>query len=63
MSDVATYLGDKAHWRGSDGFTHLLYEHVWISIVAMLIATAIALPVGLTLGHLRRGEVVAVNIA
>lgn len=63
LGDVATYLGDKAHWRGNDGFTQLLYEHVWISVVAVLVAAAVALPVGLTLGHLRRGEVLAVNIA
>ena len=63
LSDVATYLGDKASWRGSDGFTHLLYEHVWISAVAMAIACVLALPIGLGLGHLRRGELVAVNVA
>ena len=63
LRDVVTYLGDKAHWRGNDGFTRLLYEHVWISIVAVLLACAIALPIGLGLGHLRKGEVVAVNLA
>jgi osmoprotectant transport system permease protein len=63
LGDVATYLGDKASWRGSDGFTHLLYEHVWISIVATVVAAAIALPIGLGLGHARRGEVLAVNVA
>lgn len=63
LGDVATYLGDKASWRGSDGFTHLLYEHVWISIVATIVAAAIALPIGLGLGHARRGEVLAVNVS
>lgn len=63
LGDVATFLGDRASWRGSDGLTHLLYEHVWISVVAIVLACAIALPVGLALGHLRRGEIVAVNIA
>jgi len=63
LGDVATYLGDKAHWRGNDGFTPLLYEHVWISVVAVLVAAAVALPIGLSLGHLRRGEVIAVNVA
>ena len=63
LGDVATYLGDKASWRGSDGFTHLLYEHVWISIAATIVAAAIALPIGLGLGHARRGEVLAVNVS
>lgn len=63
LGDVATFLGDKASWRGSDGLTRLLYEHVWISVVAIALTCAIALPIGLTLGHLRRGELVAVNVA
>lgn len=63
LGDVATWLGDRANWRGSDGLVHLLGEHVSISLWAIAIACAIALPIGLGLGHLRRGEVVAVNVA
>jgi osmoprotectant transport system permease protein len=63
LSDVATWLGDRASWRGSDGLLHLLGQHVSISLWAIGIACAVALPIGLGLGHLRRGEVVAVNIA
>jgi osmoprotectant transport system permease protein len=63
LSDVATYLGDKASWRGSDGLVHLLAQHVWLSAIAVLIACAIALPIGLGLGHVRKGEVFAVNVA
>jgi osmoprotectant transport system permease protein len=63
LRDVGTYLGDKASWRGSDGLVHLLSQHVWLSGVAVALACAVALPVGLGLGHLRRGEVFAVNVA
>jgi osmoprotectant transport system permease protein len=63
LSDVFTFFNDLESWRGTDGLTHLLYQHVWISIVAMAIAMGIALPVGLVLGHLRRGETLAVNVA
>jgi osmoprotectant transport system permease protein len=63
LGDVADYLGDRASWRGSDGLTHLLGQHVSISLWAVVIASAVALPVGLVLGHLRRGQVFAVNVA
>lgn len=63
LGDVATFFGDRESWRGSDGLTHLLAQHLWISVVAMAIACAIALPIGLVLGHLRRGEAIAVNVA
>lgn len=63
LRDVATWLGDRASWRGSDGLVHLLAQHVWLSAVAVAVAAAIALPIGLGLGHARRGEVFAVNVA
>ncbi|HVM53917.1 MAG TPA: ABC transporter permease [Acidimicrobiales bacterium] len=63
LGDVVAWFDDRANWRGSSGLVHLLGEHVSLSLWAMLIACAVALPIGLTLGHLRRGEVVAVNIA
>lgn len=63
LSDVASYFNDRVHWRGSSGLTHLLYQHVVISAMAIVIALLLALPIGLLLGHLRRGEVFAVNVA
>lgn len=63
LEDVVRWFGDRASWRGSDGLVHLLRDHVWISVVAVVVAASIALPIGLGLGHLRRGEVVAVNLA
>ena len=63
LGEVASYFNDRANWRGSSGLTHLLWQHVWISAEAVVIALAIALPVGLGFGHVRRGELFAVNVA
>lgn len=63
LGDVVEWFGDRASWRGSDGLVHLVAQHVWLSAVAIGIASAIALPIGLGLGHARRGEVFAVNVA
>jgi len=39
------------------------WEHVKISAAAIAIACALAVPVGLTLGHIGRGELVAISVS
>ena len=39
------------------------WEHVELSAVALVVSILIAVPLGLVLGHLHRGSVVAVNLA
>jgi osmoprotectant transport system permease protein len=63
LRDVAAYFNDRVSWRGNSGLLHLLGQHVSISLEAIIIALLVALPVGLGLGHARRGEVFAVNVA
>jgi osmoprotectant transport system permease protein len=61
FGDVVDWFSDGSHWSGEDGVIHRLAEHVQISVVSLLIAAAIALPIGIVLGHLRRGGLVAIN--
>ena len=63
LADVFHWFTTTAHWHGSTGVPHRLLEHIELSAGAVLTAAAIALPVGLVLGHLRRGGFVAINIA
>lgn len=49
--------------REGDGLLALLAEHLQLSVVALLIAVAIALPPAVWLGHRRRGRVVATVVA
>jgi osmoprotectant transport system permease protein len=60
---VATWFSDPAHWSGQNGVPYRLFQHVGISLVSLLIAAAIALPLGLYIGHTRRGQAFAVNLA
>ena len=60
---VWSYLTTAASWQGEDGITHRLWEHVWLSGISVLVACLIALPIGIGLGHLGRGGVVAINLA
>jgi osmoprotectant transport system permease protein len=57
------WLTDPANWQGPGGIPARLAEHVELSLAALLIAAAIALPVGLAIGHARRGSGVSVGLA
>lgn len=79
VSDAWDYLADPVSWTGENGLfgtnfdgslrfqrdsiLALTLEHLYMSVAAVLIAAAVALPLGLWLGHLRRGEGVTTVIA
>jgi len=63
LGSVAAWLGEGAHWRGSDGIPTRVLEHLELSALAVGIGVALALPLGLWLGHTGRGGFVAVNMA
>ncbi|MGW0338078.1 ABC transporter permease [Streptomyces sp. NPDC003011] len=49
------FFSDSAHWKGYDGIPTRLAEHVGYSLLALAVAAAIGLPVGLLTGHTGRG--------
>lgn len=63
LADVVDLFSTAANWWGSEGFVHRLQEHVVMSGASLLTAMAIALPLGLLLGHTGRGGPVAMNIS
>ena len=63
ISDVYSWLTDGAHWRGSDGVIVRTAQHVELSAIALLIAVAVALPIAMWLGHIRKGGFLAVNVS
>jgi osmoprotectant transport system permease protein len=62
VGDVLRWLTDPAQWSGPGGIPVRTLQHVWYSLVATGIATAIALPIGIAIGHTGRGALVAVNL-
>jgi osmoprotectant transport system permease protein len=56
------YLGSDAAWSGRVGLPALTWAHIQISLVAVLIAAAVALPSAILLGHVRRGAFLAVSV-
>ncbi|MGZ8632059.1 MAG: ABC transporter permease [Actinomycetota bacterium] len=57
------WLVDAANWSGVDGVPARVWEHVQLSLISLVIATAIAVPLGLWIGHTRRGQFWTVQFA
>lgn len=63
VSTTVKWLTDSSNWSGSEGVLHRLTEHVTLTVVAVSVAAAIALPLGLWLGHIGRGSTLAINVS
>jgi len=63
VSETIAWLTDPANWTGPNGIPVRMTEHVVISAVSLVIALAIAIPIGLYIGHTGRHTTFAVNSA
>jgi osmoprotectant transport system permease protein len=61
IARTAAWLLDASHWGGANGIPARLLEHVGLSAASLVIALAIALPLGLWIGHTGRFTWLAVN--
>lgn len=66
FADALTWLNDPLNWGGPKGILALTTEHLVMAGIAVFVAGAIALPLGVWLGHAGRGAtftVVAANVS
>jgi osmoprotectant transport system permease protein len=58
FSGALVYLDDPYNWTRADGFGigSLLRDHLQISVVAVLLAAVVAVPIGIALGHSGHGS-------
>ncbi len=63
FSRVLIWFNDPSNWWGPFGLVARIREHVIYTIVILVIATIIALPIGLIVGHTGRGVVLVVGLA
>lgn len=63
MGDILAFFTDPTHWDGATGIPNRLQEHLVISALSILVATLIAIPIGMYIGHTNRGSGLAINLA
>ncbi|TLP78852.1 ABC transporter permease [Nesterenkonia sphaerica] len=60
LMEAVSVLLDPDAWSGPSGFGARMLEHLWYTGLALLISAALALPVGLLVGHTGRWRALAV---
>ncbi|ROS62119.1 osmoprotectant transport system permease protein [Frigoribacterium sp. PhB160] len=60
--DAFAWIGDPVHLTGPDGIPTRIGEHLAYTLVAVVIASVIAIPIGWLIGHTGRGRSFAVAV-
>ncbi|NLT29146.1 MAG: ABC transporter permease [Propionibacterium sp.] len=55
LADALTWLTEATNWRGVNGIPNRLGQHLLLTLGTVLAASLLALPVGVLIGHTRRG--------
>lgn len=63
LAEVAAWFADAANWSGSDGVPVRIGEHLVLAGIPLLVAVALALPIGLYIGHTDRLSGLAINVS
>lgn len=63
LTSVLDWFAEPAHWQGSDGVPTRVIEHLQLTALSVGVACAVALPIGLYLGHTGRAAFLAINVA
>ncbi|TJZ77193.1 ABC transporter permease [Rhodococcus oryzae] len=56
------FIADPSNWSGPTGIGARIVEHLWYSLLAVAVSAAIAIPLGLLIGHFRRGDAILVGL-
>jgi osmoprotectant transport system permease protein len=63
LADVVRWFSDPANWQGSTGVPTRVLQHLNLSVWPVLLAAIVAVPLGVQLGHRRRGAFLAISLA
>lgn len=63
LAEVGAWFTDAANWSGSDGVPVRIGEHLVLAGIPLVLAVALALPVGLYIGHTGRLSGLAINVS
>jgi len=62
LEAIVHWFTTAAHWHGPAGVPMRVLEHLELSGLAMAVATALAIPAGVLMGHTRRGGLFAISV-
>ncbi|MFA9445192.1 ABC transporter permease [Egicoccus sp. AB-alg6-2] len=64
LADTLAWFADPARWSLTEpsGVPFRVVEHLWVSLVAILLAVVLAVPAALQLAHRRRAEALASSV-
>jgi osmoprotectant transport system permease protein len=62
LLDAVAFIFDPANWAGDTGISSRLGQHLLISGLSLLFATAVAVPLGLLIGHTGRGRGAVIGV-
>lgn len=63
LGQVLAWFIDPANWTGNNAIPLRLWQHLSLSVASLAAGLAIALPIGLYIGHTGRGARVAVAVS
>lgn len=63
LREVVSFLTDPETYSGRFALQTLLFQHLWYTVASTALAAAVAVPLGLWIGHRRRGDLAVVAVA
>lgn len=63
LVDLWNWFADPGNWTGRYGLGNLLGEHLTFTFSSIFIAALVALPLGIVIGHLGKGEAAVVGMS
>ena len=63
LLEAIAWILDPANWTGAGSIPERIMQHLAISATVLLIASLIAVPIGMFVGHTGRGKDVAVTVS
>jgi osmoprotectant transport system permease protein len=63
IGQAFAWVFDPAHYTGFNPIAARLWEHVWISLLAVLVASVVSVPLGYLIGHTGRARGLAIALS
>ncbi|MEU4396459.1 ABC transporter permease [Kribbella sp. NPDC023855] len=62
IQGMLDFLTDPVNWSGAEGIGNRILQHIWYTFLSLGLAALVAFPVGVVIGHTRRGAFLAINL-